>query len=82
MTEPYELISAQGEVLFKWRGDGTVWGKLPDGRFVELIEKLAPRPDGLHCATCQCAKLHEERHVPGNKLSRSWHKNAPNGPPK
>jgi hypothetical protein len=38
----------------------------------------------VHCATCQCAKLpsQDERHVPSNNRSRSWHRNAPNGPPK
>lgn len=30
-----------------------------------------------HCSTCQCAnyQLNDERLVPGNKLSRGWHKN-------
>lgn len=61
------------EKLFEHRGDGTVWGKLPDGRYVELVEK---RAGDLHCSTCQCPKLHAEAPVPGNPRSRSWHQNA------
>jgi hypothetical protein len=66
-------LAHQHEKLFEHRGDGTVWGQLPDGRFVELIEK----PQGaLHCSTCQCSKLHAQIPVPGNPMSRSWHDNG------
>jgi hypothetical protein len=84
LNTAYLNKAQSGETLFEHRGDGTVWGKLPDGRFVELGEKPTPRADGLHCSTCQCGKLpsQDERHVPGNPRSRSWHKNAPNGAPK
>lgn len=66
--------------LVEHRGDGTVWAKLPDGRFVEVIEKPEPRADGLHCATCQCNKLHLTPPMPGNPRSRSWHQNAGGAP--
>lgn len=40
------------------------------------------RMEGQHCTTCQCLAIHDEKHVPDNAMSRSWHKNASNGPPK
>ena len=51
-------------------------------RTVGAINSSPHREQGQHCTTCQCAAIHEERHVPGNPMSRAWHKNAPNGPPK
>jgi hypothetical protein len=40
----HELIlrSLEFEKLFEWRGDGTVWAKFPDGRFVQV----QPIPSG------------------------------------
>jgi hypothetical protein len=34
------------------------------------------RHEGLHCATCQCNKLHPQVPSPGNPRSKSWHTNA------
>jgi hypothetical protein len=48
-----------------------------DGPRVELI-----RPDQLHCATCQCNKIHGTAPMPDNPRSRSWHANAMTEPPK
>jgi hypothetical protein len=51
--------------------------------YTELQKQIAAMLDhGVHCSTCQCANVHEGKHVPGNSMSRSWHKSAPNGPPK
>ena len=51
-------------------------------RSVGALNSAPRREQGQHCTTCQCAAMHDERHVPGNPMSRAWHKNAPNGPPK
>jgi hypothetical protein len=51
-------------------------------RTVGAINASPKRLTDQHCATCQCNAVHDERHVPSNPMSRSWHKNAGNGPPK
>jgi hypothetical protein len=38
------------------------------------------RHEGLHCPTCQCNKLRPVVPMPENPRSRSWHKDAPDGP--
>ena len=48
-----------------------------DGPRIEVIGH-----DQMHCATCQCNKVHSAIPVPGNPRSRSWHQNARTEPPK
>lgn len=79
MSDEFQLGGVSGEKLLEWRGDGTVWAKFPDGRYVEVIEKPA---HGLHCATCQCNKFPPTPPVPENPRSKSWHENALTAPPK
>jgi hypothetical protein len=40
------------ERLLEWRGDGTVWVKWPNGRFVEVIEKPTRNEPKGNCPLC------------------------------
>lgn len=40
------------------------------------LEPKPTRAAGLHCATCQCNKLHPTPPVVDAPLSRSWHDNT------
>lgn len=45
-----------------------------DMRGIALTKEPGPnRVPELHCATCQCNKLHSTPPIPGNPMSKSWH---------
>lgn len=53
--------------------DGQAWVKMTltsNGLVMEALTR-----DSMHCATCQCNKLHDDTpRVPGNPGSRTWHR--------
>jgi hypothetical protein len=53
-----------------------------DGLRIEPLTPDIERPAGLHCATCQCNKLHPVVPMSENPRSRSWHNNAGGEPGK
>lgn len=64
-------------------GDGEIdMHGIAVARTVKALNALPQRLEGQHCTTCKCNAIHDERHVPANPMSRAWHKNASNGPPK
>lgn len=40
----------------------------------KLQYRLQLQPTQFHCPTCQCERIKHKPVVPGNPMSRSWHK--------
>jgi hypothetical protein len=69
-TPLHERLQADGKAFVR-----LTW--TTDGPRVEVIG-----PGQMHCATCQCNKIHSIAPVPENPRSRSWHNDAMTEPPK